>query len=733
MGPVSPISIRPDEKEFITSNGYVYVWNVESKGARLLIRNDSDLEFGAMYLPSGNQFATISSGGQLRYRDSESAQLNSSVSLEANGISTFAFSPEGRVLVTNGKNSRWTHVWDATTYALLYTFDTGYEATSSLDLSPDGQLVAVGTEYGNAQVYRLSTGAIVSTPKLSFPGSYCRVAFSHNSRLLALATNHSWEGVYRGGVFDAMTGVPAWEGYTGATMVFSPDDDELVCGSYYSNKVWMLDPKNGQEVRTIACPFSASPQYFPDGKTLISGSLYESGNSADYSIRTWHMPEGAPSTTFTGPNYDTSSISFSPDGTMFATAGSSDGIARLWVTKDGSYITSMVDMHEQVDRVAFNPKGDQVLCCRHFGSGVAYDIASRTTTVIGDDEYPVHLGTYTPEGKFVVGLDLVRGRVLRRDLISSQVVAADIRDMFSLLEVSSTGDTALVASQTEIAAINIGTMRTKWTFSDPSALFTSIALNPDGKICAVTDRGNSILFSLETGTIINSATLFTTGSALSVKFEGNSRLAVVSSQAPNDIQFFRVPELVKIKDLAAPFGSPVRRFEISPDRTKIVAVLTNFDLVAATNPARPKLVIKVELNGFSGQRQLIKCDYSLTNVRGVISAGQTYLTPDGNLEIQLSDPLEAGSFSLRIKPQSALTTVLLGDEKGILTGSVNCVNGDCNQDNYIGTDDYLILSRAYTSKLGEARYDARADLSGDEEISMLDYMILVDGFDTLGE
>lgn len=61
------------------------------------------------------------------------------------------------------------------------------------------------------------------------------------------------------------------------------------------------------------------------------------------------------------------------------------------------------------------------------------------------------------------------------------------------------------------------------------------------------------------------------------------------------------------------------------------------------------------------------------------------------------------------------------------------INGDCNDDNVITTDDYLILSNAFDTGAGDTFYDDRADLDGNDFITTDDYLILSTNFDLSGE
>lgn len=60
------------------------------------------------------------------------------------------------------------------------------------------------------------------------------------------------------------------------------------------------------------------------------------------------------------------------------------------------------------------------------------------------------------------------------------------------------------------------------------------------------------------------------------------------------------------------------------------------------------------------------------------------------------------------------------------------LGGDCDADNYVGTDDYLILSAAFDKGNGDPGYDSRAEFTGDGFIGTDDYIVLNEAFDQSG-
>lgn len=70
---------------------------------------------------------------------------------------------------------------------------------------------------------------------------------------------------------------------------------------------------------------------------------------------------------------------------------------------------------------------------------------------------------------------------------------------------------------------------------------------------------------------------------------------------------------------------------------------------------------------------------------------------------------------------------------GVTNLNISLQNGDVDNDNYVGTDDYLKLNTAFDSNFGDAEFNVDADLNGDFRVTSDDYLILNASFDTTGD
>ncbi len=93
-----------------------------------------------------------------------------------------------------------------------------------------------------------------------------------------------------------------------------------------------------------------------------------------------------------------------------------------------------------------------------------------------------------------------------------------------------------------------------------------------------------------------------------------------------------------------------------------------------------------------------------------------------------------GTYALAVKGLTWLSAIRYPVELGSAAAKVGftLINGDVDGDDYVGTDDYLRLSQAFDSSVGDGNYDRNADLDGDGYVGTDDYLILNKNFDQQG-
>jgi Tol biopolymer transport system component len=232
----------------------------------------------------------------------------------------------------------------------------------ALCFSPDGKrLVTCGRDFGTAKVWNVPSGELARTledTKTDYATNFC-MNFSPDGKLLAGsgsgAQNSVTLKIWNAESGKELTVIPvsknALEFFV--CVVFSPDSKRLATSDQHGNvKVW--DIVRGQEICTIKSqtPAVYSVSFSPDGKRLA-------GACGDGTVKVWDAKRGAELLSFKVTSVKSRCVIFSKDGKRIA-VGAEDGTVKVWNVEQNQELASMNGHRASVLCLSFSPDGKQL-------------------------------------------------------------------------------------------------------------------------------------------------------------------------------------------------------------------------------------------------------------------------------------------------------------------------------------------------------------------------------------
>ena len=299
------------------------------------------------------------------------------------------FSPDGQLLAVGSDLGTQLYAADSLRPLQLIPSQAWVRAVA---ISPNGLMLATGSYDNVVRVYRLPA-ALIERELTGHTDRIHSVAFSSDGQRLASASEDNtiriWDVLSGQLLLTISSDVQGVRG-----IAFSPDGQLLAAGaSDRAIRLWrvsdgtLLRTLNGHTdwVRTVA--------FSPDGQLLASGSF-------DKTARLWRVADGELLQTLTGHTASVLSVAFSPDGRILS-SGSVDKTIRLWRVSDGSLLKVLSGHTNFVFSVAFSPDGQTLASGSADNTARVWDVANVETAPALPNPTPSLAATTSPRACIV--------------------------------------------------------------------------------------------------------------------------------------------------------------------------------------------------------------------------------------------------------------------------------------------------------------------------------------------
>ncbi len=322
---IRDIVFTPDGRYLVSAgeDKIIRVWDLEKERTVRTLRGQIGSGFeGKIYAmtlsPDGRWLAVggwlhpecAGRCGDIRLYDFPSGKLVSLLKGHTNAVTSLAFSPDGRLLLS-GSGDKNAILWDISQKRQLHTLHGHTDRLYAVAFTPDSKRVVTGSDDHTLRLWRARDGGLIATLK------------GHTDKVRAVA--------------------------------ISPQDGTIASGSV-DNTIRLFNGRTGRFIKILANQGTGvgSLSFSPDGHYLVSG-IGTGGIGNDCHV--WSIPDGREITSYKGHDNIVLATAISPDGRWVATGGGDNQEIHLWSLRDGKLRSRLRGVGASIWAVGFGADG----------------------------------------------------------------------------------------------------------------------------------------------------------------------------------------------------------------------------------------------------------------------------------------------------------------------------------------------------------------------------------------
>ena len=277
------------------------------------------------------------------------------------------------------------------------------KSVNCLALSPDGSLLATGSDDGTVRISTVADGGQVST-NLLMPGTVRRVRFSADGALVVAVDKSGRARVWNAASGEALTPIFQADDFNENSLGnladqlkpeanFSPNGKFLLL-AWGSKSAQLREARSGHLIRQFTHAEVVYQAVFsPDGRLVLT-------SSKDGTAQVWDTATGKPAGPALKHGGFVAWAQFSSDGNTVMTVRDRHDV-QLWDWRDGRRLAPEIPRRSVLSHASLSPDGRRVLTTARSGYALLFEAASSRR--VYQFEHPGGLvdAAFSPDGQYV--------------------------------------------------------------------------------------------------------------------------------------------------------------------------------------------------------------------------------------------------------------------------------------------------------------------------------------------